>query len=145
MFWQNVGRRSVWREMERLQREMNRIMDGAGAGNGLRGEFPPLNVWANEENALITAEIPGVNADDLDISVVGDTLTLAGARSSENGDEQRTYHRRERWQGNFSRTIQLPFRINAEEVDATFDNGVLQVVLPRAEADKPHRISIGAN
>ncbi len=143
MFWQNVGRRSVWRDMARLQREMNRLIDNMGDGG--RGEFPPLNVWANEENAMITAEIPGVDPDDLDISVVGDTLTLSGSRSPENGDDGHTYHRRERWQGNFSRTLQLPFRINAEQVDAAFSNGVLQVTLPRAEEDKPHRISISAN
>ena len=144
MFWQNVGRRSVWREMDRLQREMNRIMERPG--DGLRGEFPPLNIWANEENAMITAEVPGINIDELDISVVGDSLTLSGSRALEaDGDEEHTYHRRERWQGNFSRTIQLPFRINVENVDATFENGILRVVLPRAEADKPQRISISAN
>lgn len=143
MFWQNVGRRSVWREMERLQREMNRIM--SDAGDGTRSQFPPLNVWANDENAMITAEIPGIDAESLDISVVGDTLTLAGSRMVQEEGEERTYHRRERWQGNFSRTIQLPFRINPEEVDASFENGVLHVVLPRAEEDKPHRIAISAN
>lgn len=143
MFWQNVGRRSMWHEMERLRREMNRLMEDGG--NGTRGEFPPMNVWANEENAMISAELPGVNAENLDISVVGDTLTLAGSRPTEDGDDDRTFHRRERWNGNFSRTIQLPFRINADGVDATFSNGILQVVLPRAEADKPHRISISAN
>lgn len=144
MFWQNVGRRSVWRDMARLQREMNRLIDNMGDG-GRSSEFPPLNVWANEENAMITAEIPGVKPDDLDISVVGDTLTLSGSRSAENGDDGHTYHRRERWQGNFSRTLQLPFRISTEQVDAAFRNGVLQVTLPRAEEDKPHRISINAN
>lgn len=143
MFWQNVGRRPVWRDMARLQREMNRLIDNMG--DGRRGEFPPLNVWANEENAMITAEIPGVDPNDLDISVVGDTLTLSGSRSPENGEDGHTYHRRERWQGNFSRTLQLPFRIDAEQVDAAFSNGVLQVTLPRAEEDKPHRISISAN
>lgn len=143
MFWQNVGRRSMWREMERLQREMNRLMEGPG--NGTRREFPPMNIWANEENAMITAELPGVNGDDLDISVVGDTLTLTGSRPTDSGDDDSTFHRRERWSGNFSRTIQLPFRINSDAVDATFSNGILQVVLPRAESDKPHRISISAN
>lgn len=144
MFWQNAGRRSVWREMDRLQREMNRIMDRSG--DGLRGEFPPLNIWANEENAMITAEIPGINVEGLDISVVGDSLTLSGSRAAEaDSDDERTYHRRERWQGNFSRTIQLPFRINVENVDAAFENGILRVVLPRAEADKPQRISVSAN
>lgn len=143
MLWRNVGRRSMWREMERLQREMNRLMEGAG--NGTRREFPPMNIWADEENAMITAELPGVKTDDLDISVGGDTLTLTGSRPTEGGDDELTFHRRERWSGNFSRTIQLPFRINADAVDATFSNGILQVTLPRAEADKPHRISISAN
>ena len=143
MFWRNVGRRPVWREMDRLQREMNRIMDSAG--NGMRGEFPALNIWADQENAMVTAEVPGLNADDLNISVVGDTLTLAGSRRAEEGQEEQKYHRRERWQGNFSRTIQLPFRINAEQVDASYRNGILRVLLPRAEADKPQRISISAS
>lgn len=143
MFWQNAGRRPLWREMARLQRDMNRLMEGVGEGS--RGEFPPVNIWADEENAMITAEVPGINTEDLDISVVGDTLTLAGARPGDNGDDERTFHRRERWQGKFSRTIQLPFRINPDAVDATFSNGILKVVLPRAEADKPHRISISAN
>lgn len=143
MFWQNVGRRSVWRDMARLQREMNRLIDSMGDGG--RGEFPPLNIWANEESAMITAEIPGVDPGDLDMSVVGDTLTLSGSRSAESGEDGYTYHRRERWQGNFSRTLQLPFRINAEGVDAAFSNGVLQVTLPRAEEDKPHHISVSAN
>jgi HSP20 family protein len=129
--------------MERLQREMNRLMEGVG--DGARGQFPPLNIWANEENAMITAELPGVDVDDLDISVVGDTLTLAGSRPTESEAEERKYHRRERWRGSFSRTIQLPFRINAENVDAEFSNGVLQVVLPRAEEDKPQRISISTS
>ena len=143
MFSRNVGRRSIWNEMDRLQREMNRLMDGFNEST--RSEFPPINVWANEEHAMITAELAGVSSDALDISVVGDTLTLSGERSQKDGDEQRTYSRRERWQGKFSRTIQLPFRIDAEEVDASFANGILNIILPRAEEDKPHRISISAN
>jgi HSP20 family protein len=143
MFWQNVGRRSVWRDLERLQREMNRIVEGAG--NGMRSEFPPLNIWANDENAMITAEVPGIDVNELDISVVGDTVTLVGSRSEAQDDTESTYHRRERWQGKFSRTVQLPFRINVDRVDATYSNGILHVILPRAEADKPQRISISPN
>ena len=143
MFWQTGGRRSVWREMERLQREMNRIMDVAGSTNGSRTTFPAINIWADGENAMITAELPGIAADDLDISVVGDTLTLAGSRTAQENEDEGKAHRRERWHGNFSRTVQLPFRIEAEGVDATYQNGILHVVLPRAEADKPKRITIG--
>jgi HSP20 family protein len=127
--------------MDRLQREMNRVMGGfAPRGSGA---FPPLNMWAGEENVVLTAELPGVNPDDMDISVVGDTLTLSGRRELEATGEVGHYHRRERWQGEFTRTLQLPFRIDVENVDATFRKGVLMLTLPRAEEDRPRRIEIG--
>lgn len=141
MFWRDSGRRSMWREMDRLQREMNRIM-GSFAPRG-SGGFPPLNMWASDENVVLTAELPGVNPDDLDISVVGDTVTLSGRRElAASGDDVR-YHRQERWHGDFTRTLQLPFRIDVENVDAAFKKGVLMLTLPRAEEDRPRRIEIG--
>lgn len=141
MFWRDTGRRSLWREMDRLQREMNRMM-GTFAPRGT-GNFPPLNMWANEEHVVLTAELPGVDLDSLDISVVGDTITLTGRRELDAGGDEARYHRHERWHGNFTRTMQLPFRINAEKVDANYSKGVLQVALPRAEEDRPRRIQIG--
>lgn len=141
MFWRETGRRSLWREMDRLQREMNRMM-GTFAPRGT-GNFPPLNMWANEEHVLLTAELPGVDLESLDISVVGDTITLAGRRELDAAGDETRYHRHERWHGNFTRTMQLPFRIDAEKVDAKYSKGVLQVSLPRAEEDRPRRIQIG--
>lgn len=143
MFWPTVRRRSLWREMDRLQREMSRLLDDASPQT--TGEFPPLNVWANEEHALVTAELPGIEADSLDVSVVGDTITLSGERPVPDVDGDVKFHRRERWHGNFSRTLQMPFRIDADGVDAAYENGVLQLALPRAEADKPKRISVNVN
>jgi HSP20 family protein len=140
MFWQNSARRSLWREMDRLQREMNRILDGAT--QRATDEFPPLNVWANEEHALITAEVPGIDVDDVEISVVGDTLTLSGERPVHEVGNGVQFHRRERWHGTFSRTLQLPFRIDADGVEANYVNGVLQMTLPRAEEDRPRQISV---
>jgi|SRR5690606_14261117 len=141
MFWRHSGRRSLWREMDRLQREMNRSMTSfAPRGNS---GFPPLNMWASEEDVVLTAELPGVNPDELDISVVGDTVTLSGRRERDaRGDDVR-YHRRERWHGEFTRTVQLPFRIDVDQVDASFKKGVLMLALPRAEEDRPRRIEIG--
>lgn len=148
MFWQNYGRRygrrSLWREMDRLQREMNRLMDGiSGSESGTvsRG-FPALNVWANEEHALITAEVPGIDVDDLDISIVGDTLTLTGRRPLPETDGDVQWHRHERWHGDFSRSLQLPFKIDSDNVEATYEDGVLRVTLPRAEEDQPRQIAV---
>lgn len=141
MFWRDSGRRSLWREMDRLQHEMNRLMSGfspRGTGN-----FPPLNMWANEEHVVLTAELPGVDPDSLDISVVADTATLSGSRDLETPGDEARYHRHERWHGTFNRTVQLPFRIDADKVDASFRNGVLKVTLPRAAEDRPRRISLG--
>lgn len=141
MFWRDSGRRSLWREMDRLQREMNRIMTSfAPRGNS---GFPPLNMWASEEDVVLTAELPGVNPDELDISVVGDTVTLSGRREQDDKSDDVRYHRRERWHGEFTRTVQLPFRIEVDQVDARFKKGVLMLTLPRAEEDRPRRIEIG--
>lgn len=141
MFWSTGRRPYWWREMGRLQREMNQLMDSFQP-NGRRG-FPALNVWANQDEALVTAELPGVNPDDLDISVVGETVTLSGSRALPETGEDIAWHRHERWHGEFSRTMQLPFRIDADNVDASYHNGVLKVTLPRAQEDRPKRISVG--
>lgn len=144
MFWSTSGRRPYrWREMSRLQREMNQLMDSFRQSD--RGGFPALNVWANQEHALVTTELPGVNPDDLDISVVGETMTLSGRRELPETGEDITWHRHERWHGEFSRSMQLPFRIDVENVDASFKNGVLKVTLPRAEEDRPQRISVASD
>jgi HSP20 family protein len=104
--------------------------------------FPALNIWSNEDELIITAEVPGINPEDLDISVVGDNLTLKGERKAEEMDENARYHRQERGYGSFSRTVQLPFPVDIDKVDANFTNGVLEITMPRAEADKPRKIAV---
>jgi HSP20 family protein len=101
-----------------------------------------MNIWSNEEGAVITAELPGVDAENIDISVVGDTLTLSGSRQSDELEEGEKYHRRERRSGKFSRTFQLPFRIETDRIEANFEKGLLHVSVPRSEADKPKKISV---
>jgi len=93
---------------------------------------------------VITAEVPGVSADEIDISVVGETLTLSGERKPEDLEGGVRYHRRERGGGRFSRSIELPFRVDADKVEAAYDKGILRVTLPRAEADKPRKITVRA-
>ncbi|NPV87103.1 MAG: Hsp20/alpha crystallin family protein [Anaerolineae bacterium] len=134
---------SVWSEMERLQREMNRLFNAFSPG-WMRPApcFPAVNVWANEEGQVVTAELPGVKMDDLDISVVNDTLTISGKRETAEPAGNGKYHRQERECGSFSRTISLPYPVDADKVEAVMEEGVLRITLPRAEADKPRKITV---
>lgn len=135
---------AAWKEVDRLQREMNQLFEEYSPARRLRraSGYPAMNAWANEEGLTVTAEVPGVSPTDIDISVVGETLTLSGTRKSDDVQENVRYHRQERGYGNFSRTIQLPFPISVDEVDATFKNGILKINLPRAEEDKPKKIAV---
>ena len=134
---------SIFNELDRLQREMNRLFQQSYAPR-LRSapSFPAMNVWANEDGVIITAELPGVSPEDIDISVIGETLTLTGERKPDLVDEEVRYHRQERGYGKFTRSLELPFRVDATQVEATFDKGVLHITLPRAEADKPKKIAV---
>ncbi len=134
---------AVWHEMDRLQSEMNRLFE-VYYPNRVRQapSYPALNVWANDEGLKVTAEVPGVSPDDIDISVVGDMLTLSGTRKTDELDENARYHRQERGYGDFTRSLQLPFPVDVNKVEATFHNGLLMVAMPRAEEDKPRKITV---
>jgi len=106
--------------------------------------FPAMNIWINDDNTMVTARVPGVNLEDVDISVKADTVTVAGVRNPVELGDAETFLRRERRYGKFSRTFQLPFTVEADAVEATFEKGILQITLTRAEADKPKKIAVTA-
>ncbi len=136
--------RGVGEQMERMQREMNRLFSdftGRGASPMQAGVFPPLNVAEDQESLYVRAELPGISPEDIEISVEGETLTLRGERKLL-AAENVSYHRREREAGRFRRILTLPMRINPETVNATFKNGVLKITLPKAEEAKPKQIKI---
>jgi len=101
-----------------------------------------MNVWTSENGLIVTAEIPGVQIGDIEISVMNETLTVSGQRTPDEVGEGVRYHRRERGYGRFTRSLQLPYPVEAENVEATFRNGVLHITLPRAEEDKPRKITV---
>jgi len=141
MYYRQVP--NVWQEMDRFQREMNRLFRSTrGAQLHPAPSFPAMNIWANEEGQVITAEIPGVEPQDLDISVTGEVLTLSGNRKQETVGDSTTFHRRERGYGTFKRSIQLPYPVQTDKIEAGFKNGVLSISLPRAEEDKPRKITV---
>lgn len=131
------------REIERMEREMNRLFGDMYAGRG-RSAAPLINIWVNEaeEDILLTAELPGMLPEDIDIAVAGNTLTLSGTRAEVDVPENGIVHRSECACGEFSRALRLPFMVDAGKVKAEFRKGVLQITLPRAEADKPKKITV---
>ena len=125
-----------WRDIDRVQKAFSGYLT-SGAG-----EFPAVNVWMNGDQAVVVTEIPGIDPSSVEISVVNKTLTLRGSRQPAELKEGESFHRSERWNGRFSRTVDLPFAIDANRVEAKFTKGVLSVTLPRAEADKPRKIAV---
>lgn len=131
----------LFREMRRAQEEMNRLFGGLRFVP--RPEFPPVNVWAGADGAVVMAEVPGVSPDQIDVTVHQDTLTLRGKRPPEAVGEDVVVHRRERVHDDtFARTVVLPFRVDADKVSARFDRGLLTLELPRPAAEKPRQIKI---
>ncbi len=148
MFLQPFNRSlSPWQEMERLRRDMRRLLATMPIRPALStpSSFPAMNVWTNEDGVLITAELPGIDAQEIDISVRDSTLTLRGSREPDEVEEDATYRRRERRHGRFTRVLDLPFAVEEDQVEATLNNGVLQISLPRSEADKPKKITVKAD
>ncbi len=109
-----------------------------------RIDYPAVNIWLNDDDAVLTANLPGLSPEDIDVTVSGKSLTISGARKTDLTEKEDTFLRRERWSGQFRRVFDLPFNIEAEQVKAEFKDGVLKVSLPRAEADKPKKIKIAA-
>ena len=125
-----------WRETEGISRLLS------GFDSQTIYEFPKINMWVDSETAVVTTEIPGLAAEDIDISVVGKSLTLSGSRKVDDLKEGESFHRRERSGGQFTKTVDLPFNVQPDKVDASFSKGILRITLPRAEAEKPKKITI---
>ncbi|PBB31926.1 hypothetical protein CK214_16250 [Mesorhizobium sp. WSM3882] len=129
-----------FQEMRRMQQEVNQRLAGLTASAAQ--QFPPVNLWVGNDSVALTAELPGIAPDEVELTVRDNTLRLKGECESRAEDEKSVWHRRERPYGSFSRTVQLPFRVDPEQVEARFGNGVLEVELHRPEADRPKKIQI---
>ena len=128
-------------ELRRMQSEMNRLFSGFSTATAR--DFPPINIWLGENSVVVTSELPGVTPADVTITLQEDVLTLEGARHPKQ-EQDANWQRRERTYGGFSRTVQLPFRVDADKVQARFNNGILEIEAQRLEADRPKKIEIRA-
>lgn len=138
---------SPYGDLERMRREMQRLFDAAsgdyandaGAGAGV---FPPLNVTQDSDNFYVRAEVPGIDPKQLSISALRNRVSLAGKREIPREHERASYHRKERAEGSFNRTVSLPTFIDADRVDARYADGILTLTLPKAEESKPRQITV---
>ena len=143
--WPRWDWRDPFEELDRMRRQMDRLFEGLSGrllGEPGAGVFPLVNVTEGNDNYYVRAELPGVKGDDLDISVTGSSLSIAGERKIPPEDENAKYHRRERDSGKFSRVVNLPAQVDTSKVEASCMDGVLTVLLPKSEAAKPKQISI---
>jgi HSP20 family protein len=127
-----------------LQRalEARQASDWLGGGTAGQGGFPPLNVFQCGDDLVAVIELPGVDPKSLDIEAKENTIRIAG-RKTIAYDDKASIHRRERLSGSFDRTISVPIRMDPDAIRAELRDGVLALTIPRAESDKPRKISIG--
>ena len=134
-------------DLDSFRREMLRVLDavsGDAFSDATGGVFPPVNVTQDDENFYIRAEVPGIRPNELSISALRNRVSLSGNREIPREQDRVSYHRRERAEGTFNRTVTLPSDVNAERIDARYASGVLTLTLPKAEEAKPRQITVKA-
>jgi HSP20 family protein len=140
-----------FREVSRLRREMDRLWDdffgpGRKALRPVETEWAPaVDVSETADQVVIKAEVPGMEAKDIDISLAGDVLTIKGEKKSEREEKKENYHLVERTYGSFSRSLKLPTAVAADQVEASYKKGVLTISCPKKEEVKPKAIEIKAS
>jgi HSP20 family protein len=106
------------------------------------GVFPPMNVTQDDDHFYLRAEVPGIKPSELSISTVRNRVLISGKREIQREHERVSYHRRERAEGSFNRTVTLPAEVDAARVDARYADGILTLTLPKAEEAKPRQITV---
>ncbi|MCF6278161.1 MAG: Hsp20/alpha crystallin family protein, partial [Anaerolineales bacterium] len=136
------------REMMTLREAMDRLFDDAFTrpiiGTNAASTLPAIDLYQDDDNVIVKAALPGLDANDVQISVTADVLTLRGEFTQDEVDEGTTYHIREQRFGSFERSLSLPVDVRTDKAKADFKNGILTITLPKAEAVKPKTISIKA-
>jgi len=144
-----------WDEFREMERRMEEMM-----GHSLLGARRPLSWWRTPseelgwtptvemyekgDNLVVKADLPGMKKEELDISVLGDTLTIKGERKAESEIKDEDYYRCELCYGKFSRSVALPAAVDAGKVEANYENGILEITLPKVEEAKPKKVEIKA-
>jgi HSP20 family protein len=146
----SVSRWDPFQDLLAIQDEMNQLFgravgQGPGRSQGQSGErmwAPALDISERKDAYVVTVEVPGIKAEDLDITLEDGLLTIQGERRFTQESTEQQFHRVERRYGSFRRSITLPAQVQAEQIEASFEDGVLEVIVPKAEEAKPKKISV---
>lgn len=136
-----------FKELASLREEMDRIWSRFfgewPSTESFRGEWAPsLDVSETKDNIVVRAEVPGIDAKDIDVSLANNVLTIKGKKEQEKEEKEENYHRVERSYGSFSRSIRLPREVKSDKITASYKNGVLKITLPKAEESKEIKVKV---
>ncbi len=139
-----------WRpfgELSSLRREMDRLWENFFVERPLgkiweREWAPSLDMSETKDNFVVKAEVPGIDAKHIDISLTGDVLTIRGEKSQEKEEKEEDYHLVERSYGSFSRSVRLPAEVESNKIKASYKNGILRITLPKSEKAKAKEVKI---
>jgi HSP20 family protein len=137
---------SPWTEMRRLQHQMEHLFSGLSPSlrRPLTGEYPPITVSRSDDVMIVDAACPGIERDKLEVTVVGESVSIRGERKPEADSGTARYHWRERVTGTFARTIVLDERLDADRTEATYLHGILHLRLARAQEAAPKKIAVAS-
>ena len=130
--------RDLEREVDRLLRSVNMTFQGIRLGR----QYPTVNLYQLEAEFLLTAELPGMRAEDLDLTIAGGILTLKGTRTDPDGIPDERFRRHERFRGSWQRSFSIPERVQEKSLTAEFNHGILKIHLPKAEEIQPRQIPV---
>jgi HSP20 family protein len=144
-YYPSWGLRGAFEELERMRRQLDEMFGGLerqpyrALGAGV---FPLINLTEDKDRYYVRAELPGLKAEEIQISLTGNNLSISGERKIPSEGENVRYHRREREAGTFNRVVALPNEVDANKVEAKHIDGILTVVIPKAEVAKPKQITV---
>jgi len=133
----------IFSEMERLRREMNSLFSNYGSSSG-SSTYPLMNVYDDKDGILVTAELPGLTKEQVNITFSEGILTVSGKQQHLAKTKGMTVVRKERSEGDFEKTLKVPTKIKQDAIKASFNNGILTITMPKAEEVKPKTIAIEA-
>ncbi len=132
-----AGLRVMHREIERLTGRQNAAGRGIGGGS-----YPSVNVLSSNDEMVIECELPGIKREEIDLSIAGETVVIKGSKKCKRETDDTQYHRKERGSGDFSRTVVLPEKVDADNISASMSEGILTIRLPKSEAASLKKIKI---
>ena len=135
-----------WDPFREFQQEVGRLFDSLEPLHEARltRQFPPINLYDAGDRYILTAPVPGMSPEELDLSITGETLTFRGERQRSEGVLDESFRRQERPLGRWTRTVTLPDRVEGGQVSASYALGVLTVSLPKSEGARPRKIPVGS-